>query len=145
MFCFYTIVIILYCDADTIANVMAMYTLMKELSTRGFEYTLVPPRGGSSNVEKKYCLQLFHLLGLLFIVSMNYPRHDMIQIYQFYLMDQIKRGCDQVFPVLSCLPIFQHLAISPPSDQYFLLFISNSNGFNLETSTSLSQRTDSSA
>ena len=29
---FYTIVIILYCDADTIANVIAIYTLTKELS-----------------------------------------------------------------------------------------------------------------
>ena len=54
--------------------------------------TLVSPSGESSNVEKKYCFQRFHLLGLLFIVSMNYPRHDMTQIYQFYLMDQIKRG-----------------------------------------------------
>ena len=53
---------------------------------------LVPPSYESSNVEKKYCRQLFHLLGLLFIVSMNYPRHDMTQIYQFYLMDLIKRG-----------------------------------------------------
>ena len=36
---------------------------------------------------------------------------------------------------LSCFPTFQHLAISAPNAQYFLLLMSKSKGFTFETST----------